>query len=99
VYQRGKQICFLDELRPGARLKLFGADHFEYQTDARHFGSGARPSQLPVMPHAKVPWRGATILEAAGGTGLFRIKPDLAPASLVVNLSSTLWDLERPVQV
>ena len=98
VYQRGKQICYLDELRPGARIKLFGQEHHEFLSDPRNSGGGARPSTLPVMPHAKNhQFRLATIVEACGGPGVFRVKPDFSP-SLVVNLSSTLWDLERAVQ-
>lgn len=97
VYQRGKPICFLDELRPGARIKLFGQEHHEFLSDARSLGAGARPSKLPTMPHAATPFRSASIIEAAGGPGVFRVKPDFAP-SIIVNLSSTLWDLERPYQ-
>jgi hypothetical protein len=97
VFQRGKQICYLDELRPGARLKLYGQEHFDFATDPRNAGSGARPSQLPVMPHAAVAFRSCVVLEACGGAGVFRVKPDFAQ-SLVVNLSSTLWDLEKPAQ-
>lgn len=97
VFQRGKHICYLDELRPGARLKLYGQEHFDFATDPRNAGAGARPSQLPVMPRASVASRSCVVLEACGGPGVFRVKPDFAP-SLVVNLSSTLWDLEKPAQ-
>ena len=97
VYQRGKQICYLDELMPGARIKLYGQEHFDFTTDARNAGTGAKTTQLPVMPHARAPARSCVILEACGGPGVFRVKPDFAQ-SLVVNLSSTLWDLEKPSQ-
>jgi hypothetical protein len=95
VYQRGKQICFLDELRAGARIKMYGTDHREYLTDGRNAGSSARASTLPVMPHAKVSYTSAVIIEAVGAPGIFRVKPDHQP-SFIVNLRSTLWDLEAP---
>jgi len=95
VYQRGKQICFLDELTAGARIKLYGTEHGEYLTDGRNAGTSSKRSTLPVMPHAKAPHTTAVIVEAVGAPGVFRVKPDGAP-SLVVNLRSMLWDLEAP---
>ena len=44
VYQRGKRICFLDELRAGTRIRVFGREHREYLSDGRLKGNGARAS-------------------------------------------------------
>jgi len=98
VYQRGKPICFLDELVTGTRIKLFGPKFGEYLTDGRGAAPDAKPSKLPVMPHktAANGGMGATILEAVSyRLGIFRVKPDFGGASLVVSLKSTLWDLDR----
>jgi hypothetical protein len=82
-------------LKSGTRIKLFGQEHFDFVTDARNTGTGAQPNTLPVMPHKNVKYRSATILEAAGSMGVFRVKPDFGP-SMIVNLKSTLWDLDKP---
>jgi hypothetical protein len=44
VYQRGKRVCFLDELRAGTRIRVFGREHREYLSDGRLKGNGARAS-------------------------------------------------------
>ena len=80
------------------RQQLYGREQREYLTDGRMKGNGSRPSRLPVMPDMQADRAAeftlATVIEATATQGVYRVKPDFCPP-ITVNLSSTLWDLER----